>query len=261
MISILAAMMASAVSCDPVSGADRLWRPTIRWVIAGEVHGTNEAPDAFANLVCLAAATKRPVTVALEYPADDQAVIDAYLASNGDAKARSALLTSPVFASRTQDGRGSVAFVRLFDQLRHMRQAGQIEGVVASDTGPAIPIRLTRDAAMARAWTAVPAARNGIVLILVGNLHAMRKPVVTPTHTIITAGSLMPVGRTVTINITGSGGQAWNCQQDGCGAHAIGPPHKGVTKISYSTDEARRWDATYELGVPTTAASPALIVE
>jgi hypothetical protein len=225
------------------------------------VHGTNEVPAAFANLAYLAAVTKRSVPIALGYPADDQAVIDAYLASDGNAKARSTLLTSPVFASRTQDGRGSVAFVHLFDRLRRMKQAGQIEGVVASDAGSSTSVPLTRDAAMARAWTAVPAVRNGIVLILDGNLHAIRTPFVTPTNTIITAGSLMPADRTVTINITGDGGQAWNCQQDGCGAHDIGPPNRGITKINYSTDKARRWDAVYELGVPTTAAGPALIVE
>jgi hypothetical protein len=30
MLSIVAAIMATAVGCDPVSGADQLWRSTIR---------------------------------------------------------------------------------------------------------------------------------------------------------------------------------------------------------------------------------------
>jgi len=88
MIAILAALLGATASCTSVSGADQLWQPTTRWVIVGEMHGTNETPDAFSNLICLAAATSRPVTVALEYSADDQAVIDAYLASNGNAQAR-----------------------------------------------------------------------------------------------------------------------------------------------------------------------------
>lgn len=91
-----------------------------------------------------------------------------------------------------QDGRGSVAFLRLFDTLRRMKQAGQIKGVVASDIGRSTLPGQERNAAMAQSWMAIPAAQNGVILALVGNLHAMRKPVAVPGRTIITAGSLMP---------------------------------------------------------------------
>lgn len=104
MIAVLPALLGAAITCTPVPGADQLWQPTTRWVIVGEMHGTNETPDAFANLVCLAAATGRPVTVALEYSADDQATIDAYLASSGDAQSRATLLSLPLFTSEMQDG-------------------------------------------------------------------------------------------------------------------------------------------------------------
>ncbi|VWX50884.1 hypothetical protein [Novosphingobium sp. 9U] len=257
MITILAALLGATASCTSVPGADELWQPTTRWVIVGEMHGTNEIPAAFSNLICLAAATKRPVTVALEYPADGQAIIDTYLASNGNPEAQAALLTLPLFSTRMQDGRGSVAFLRLFDTLRHMKRAGQIESVVASDVGRSTSPGQDRDAAMAKSWMAIPAAQNGIVLALVGNLHAMRKPVALTGRTIITAGSLMPARQTVTVNVTGSGGEAWNCQADGCGAHKNGRPHQRAMGITYSTDPDRRWDASYELGVPTTAARPA----
>lgn len=257
MIAILAALLGATTSCTSVPGADQLWQPKTRWVIVGEMHGTNETPDAFSNLVCLAAATNRPVTVALEYSADGQAIIDAYLASNGNAQARAELLTLPLFTARMQDGRGSVAFLRLFDTLRRMKQAGQIKGVVASDVGRSTPPGQERNAAMAQSWKAIPAAQNGVILALVGNLHAMRKPVALSGRTIITAGSLMPAQQTVTVNVTGSGGQAWNCQADGCSAHDNGQPHQAANRITYSTDPDRRWDAFYELGVPTTAATPA----
>lgn len=72
MLGIVAALLGAATpACTPVPGSSRLWESTIRWVIVGEMHGTNESPDAFANLICLAAATGRPVTVALEYTADE----------------------------------------------------------------------------------------------------------------------------------------------------------------------------------------------
>jgi hypothetical protein len=259
MIAIVAAVFGAALpSCLPVSGADRLWQPTTRWVIVGEMHGTNETPDAFANLICLAAATRRPITVALEYSSDAQPVIDTYLASNGDAQARSALLTLQLFASEMQDGRGSVAFLRLWDRLRRLKQTGKIDGVVASDVGRSTPSGLERNAAMAQTWTAIAAPDNGIILVLVGSLHAMRKSITFPGRTIIPAGSLMSASRAITINVVGSGGQAWNCQDDGCKAHDNGEPRAVATGLTYSKNPDRRWDATYELGILTTAAIPAV---
>lgn len=259
MIAIVAALLGvTTPGCTPVLGADRLWQPTTRWVIVGEMHGTNETPDAFANLICLAAATGRPVTVALEYSGDGQSVIDTYLASDGSAQARSALLALPLWNAEMQDGRGSVALLRLWDQLRRMKQTGKIKGVVASDVGSSTPPGQERNAWMAKAWTAIPAPDHGVILALVGNVHAMRKPMAFLGRTIITAGSLMPAKRTITVNVVGSGGKAWNCQDDGCIEHDNGPPRQVRTGITYSKDEDRGWDAFYELGIPTTAAAPAI---
>ncbi|RYF10702.1 MAG: hypothetical protein EOO77_20985, partial [Oxalobacteraceae bacterium] len=108
MIAIAAGLLSAiAPSCAPVAGASRLWQPETRWVIVGEMHGTNESPDAFANLVCLASATGRPVTVAVEYTSDDQTAIDTFLASDGSSAARAVLLKLFLFTSELQDGRGS----------------------------------------------------------------------------------------------------------------------------------------------------------
>ncbi len=259
MIAMLAALVgATTAPCVPVAGADRLWSATTRWVIVGELHGTNEIPDAFANLLCLAAVTGRPVTVALEYPADGQAVIDAWLESDGDTAARSALLKLPIWSTEFQDGRSSVAFLRLWDTLRVMKQSGTIAGVVASDVGRSMPPGQTRDAAMAASWTAIPRNDRDLVLILVGNVHAMRKPAIFGDRKIITAGSLMPRRQTVSINVIGSGGTAWTCESDGCREHDSGPPRPAVAGITFDKNPGRSWDATYRLGGGTTAAPPAI---
>lgn len=255
MFALVAALMSS--SCIPVPGADQLWTPVTRWVIVGEMHGTNETPDAFANLVCLAAATGRPVTVAVEYPANDQAIIDGFLNSDGGAKARSILLTLTPFRPEMQDGRGSVAIFRLLDRLRLMKQAGQIKGVVASDADSTRPLEQTRDAAMAQTWKAIASPEKGIILALVGNVHAMRLPMTFADQTLVTAGSLMPPDRTITVHIAGNGGQAWNCRAGGCTVHGNGPSRAAKAGINYSTDKGRQWDASYELGLVTTAAFPA----
>ncbi|MEP7211342.1 MAG: hypothetical protein ABI740_10935, partial [Alphaproteobacteria bacterium] len=259
-LSFAVLLAAAASACAPVEGADRLWLPATHWVIVGELHGTNETPDAFTNLVCLAASSGRPVTVALEYSADWQPVINAYLNSDGGADARAALLTLPVWQAEMQDGRGSIAFLQMLDRLRRMKMAGRIVGVIGSDVGGSTPSGQTRDAAMAQAWTAIPTAENGIILALVGNVHAMRKAMVRPERTIVTAGSLMPSARTITVNVVGNGGKAWNCQADGCQEHDNGVPRQASAGIVIATDADYPWSATYELGRLTTAASPAIPV-
>jgi hypothetical protein len=142
--------------------------------------------------------------------------------------------------------------------LQVMKQSGTITGVVASDVGRSMPPGPTRDAAMAASWTAIPRNDRDLVLILVGNVHAMRKPVTFGDGTIITAGSLMPTSQTVTINVTGSGGKAWGCQRDGCGEHDNGPVRAAVAGITFDKDPGRSWDATWQLGGGTTAARPAI---
>lgn len=259
-IELAAIAAATASGCTPVAGADQLWRPGIRWVLVGELHGTNEIPDAFANLVCLAGERQRAVTVALEYSADWQDTIDTYLASDGGAAARAALLAIPVWGSRLQDGRTSTAFLRLFERLRVLKRAGRIAGVVAADVRSRAAMAGPRDAAMARAWQAIPVAGDGVVLALVGNLHAMRTSWTFAGRTIETAGSLMPRAQTMTVNVMGLGGTAWTCQDDGCAPHAAGDARFAKAGIAATTDPAIPYDAMYELGVPTTAALPAKAV-
>ncbi len=257
----LGALLAAASPvCTPVPGADQLWQPSTRWVIVGEIHGTMETPDAFINLACLASATERPVTIALEYSEDWQPVIDAFLASDGGVEARAALLALPIWRSEFQDGRASVAFLKTFDRLRLMKQAGVIEAVVCADANIRSSANDDRDASMARAWKSIEAKRNGLILALVGNVHSMRKPWVRRDGTIVTAGSLMPRTRTMTINVVGNGGAAWTCQMDGCAPHANGRARTVATGIVLSDNAETPWDAIYELGVPTTAAEPAVPV-
>ncbi|UYY78317.1 hypothetical protein [Sphingomonas sp. R1] len=252
---LFALAMAGSADCHTVPGAERLWAPGVRYVVVGELHGTNETPDGFANLACLAGDSGRPVTVALEYPADAQAAIDAWLQSDGSERARAALLALPIWHGEMQDGRGSVAFLRLFERLRVLKQAGRLRGVVASDV-VALPQQGTRDAAMAESWKRIDAGTDGIVLVLVGNLHAMRQE--REGFQMVPAASFLPRDRTVTLNVVGNGGEAWNCQAEGCGAHRAGPERAAAEGIVLSDDAADSWDARYELGKPMTAAGPAI---
>ncbi|MDZ3832571.1 MAG: hypothetical protein U0S50_12270 [Sphingopyxis sp.] len=255
----VALAMASAPSpCTPVPGAAQLWRQEMRWVVVGEMHGTNETPAAFANLACLAAGTGRPVVVAIEWSSDWQSAVDAYLASDGDEAARRDLLKLPHWRSDYQDGRASRAFMAMLERFRLMRRAGLVAGVSCFDVSGRAPHEGTRDFAMAQAWQSVAAPDDALILILVGNVHAMRRPFALTERTIETAGSLLPRARTMTVNVVGNGGTAWNCRADGCGVNGNGPPRSAAAGIRFSASSDDRWDAIYELGLPTTAAEPAL---
>jgi len=259
MAAALALAAASAVGPCPVPpGAEALWRPSIRYLLIGEIHGTEETPAAFADLVCAAARSGRPVTVAVEYSSDDQPVVDAFLVSNGDAKARAALLTLPIWHDTWQDGRSSTAFLALFERLRVLQQAGLIRGVVCSDVGKDKPRGIARDAIMARNWQAVPLGPDGLLIALAGNVHMMRKPVERPGMTIHTAGSLMPRGATMTVDVGYNGGSSWTCEQDGCGSHSGGRAEAAKPGLAPTADPDARFDAVLELGTPVHAALPAL---
>ena len=245
----LALAAGQAVGLCPVPpGAEVLWQPAIRYLLIGEIHGTVETPAAFADLVCAAARSGRPVTVALEYSSDSQPVVDAFLASNGDAEARAALLALPIWQDEWQDGRSSTAFLALFERLRVLKQAQLIRGVVCSDTGKDTPKTMPRDAVMARNWQAVTLGSNGLLIALAGNVHMMRRPVEQPGITIHTAGSLMPRERTMTVDVRYNGGKAWSCQQDGCGVHAAGRARRVEPGLVPTTDPAEHFDAVLELG-------------
>jgi hypothetical protein len=80
-------------------------------VIIGELHGTEESPAVFAELVCIAAAKRLSIRVGLELATDDVASLPRYLASDGSSDARAALRASRVFKG-ANDGRSSAAMAR-----------------------------------------------------------------------------------------------------------------------------------------------------
>ena len=67
----------------------------MHWVFIGELHGSNETPAAFRDLVCDAIAQGKHVTVALERPTSEQAALDNILTAKDLSAAKEALLQLP----------------------------------------------------------------------------------------------------------------------------------------------------------------------
>ena len=259
MIGLLALAAASASSCPQIVGTERLWaKPETQWVMVGEMHGTAEMPALFANLVCNAAASGRPVTVALEQDTEMQPVIDAFLASDGGPTARSAFLAAPMWNGKMQDGRASQAMLALYGRLRVMKRAGQITGVYAF-----IP-RITAwqgespyNASMAEKLKAAPVGPNGLVMAYMGSVHAAKGSMGQGVNAFLPAAADLPPDRTVSVYLRDNGGSAWNCMQDGCAPHS---EQERNAKRGFTSAEGLPWryDWIFELGGKTSASPPAI---
>ena len=262
---ILPALAALALSqaplCAPPQGSDQLWRdPQIRFVIVGELHGTREAPAAFAEMVCDASAAG-PVVVALELPVAMQASLDAWMASDGAPADRATFLQHDFWRTHADgdDGRNSEAMAAMIWRLHALKAAGRDVSVRATQPG-ARPRGFDQsyyEIEMAHAWTRTaydrPEAR---VLILVGSLHAM-KTRLTPDDFLFAAGLLDPA-QVRSVRLAGQGGAAWSCPMgEPCGTHDIAPVQDAAMRgVVLQPVSGGAWDGWLALG-PVTASPPA----
>src|SRR5580692_10843781 len=135
---LIADAAGAAERCDvPGSGA-LLKSPATRFVLVGEIHGTQQSPALFGDLVCALAKSGRKVAVGLEYPQALQASIDTFLASDGSPSAVKMMVDAPLWNLRSRDGRTSQAMLALIVRLRSMQRRGEIAGVrcIIGDLNP-----------------------------------------------------------------------------------------------------------------------------
>lgn len=249
------------VPCQAIDGWDSLLaRDQVRWIVIGEMHGNAESPTIFADAVCLTAQA-RPVVVALEMPSIAQANIDAFMASDGGEDAEAAFLADPIWHYEFKDGRSSQAMFRLFQRLRAMHAAGQIERVVAAmaidPAGP--PSRARHEELMAGALAA--AGEGGAtVLMLVGNAHARLQPLDFGGEVYPPMASLLPGSQTITLNIENNGGETWACSGRPivCGSITNGRAQvlsdRREVRLGGQADES--YSGQLFLGTATTASPP-----
>lgn len=259
MLGLLVLGAANLSSCQPIAGAERLWaKPETRWVMVGEMHGTTEMPAFFADLVCQAAASGRPITVALEQDVEMQPSIDAFLASDGGPAARAAFLKARMWTGKMQDGRASQAMLDLYGRLRMLKQAGQIRTVRAfippihawNGDGP-------YNARMADTLMAIPLDSSGLILAYMGSVHAAKSSFGRGADAFLPAAADLPPERTVSVYLDGNGGEAWNCMEDGCSPHPM--QARNVARgFASAASLPWRYDWVFETGVKSTASPPAV---
>lgn len=244
--------------CTPIPGWDAIdQRRDLGFLIIGEMHGSNETPQIFADAVCLTAAT-RPVTVALEQNEAGQDAIDAFMASKGDDTARAAFGKALLWHT-PPDGRSSLAYFKLFETLRAMKAAGRIDRVIGFQPAysPTLSTPAAREEAMAQRLIAQ--SRPGVtVMVLVGNFHAMQAG---PGRPYPTMASYLPPERTITLDAQGNGGSIWACmgRPMTCGPQpnaswATGTPSQ--RHVALSSQPGQPYSGVLYLGQDTSASPP-----
>ncbi len=261
-LALTPAAPAAQIECQRIPNWEKVLENQPRWIVIGEIHGSNEVPEAFANAVCLTAQSN-PVLVAVEQPTSDQLAIDGFMQSDGGAVAQSAFLKAQMWNSDVKDGRSSEAYFRLFESLRRMLAAGLIEKVVAFQPSTFTTQPTPAEYEQAMAEILIAAGQPDITVIaLVGNVHAMRTEVPWQPTYIPMAGRL-PREETVSLNTSAKGGAAWNCQgADKCGPQSSPATAPGEQVAGVELDAEEGWySGTLNLGVPTTASPPKSGVE
>lgn len=248
------------VQCSPIPGADALVNRTdLRWIVVGEMHGTKETPAIFGDLTCLAS-TSRPVIVAVEQVTAEQPAIDDFIGSDGGAAAISHFLSSKIWTQPMKDGRSSEAYFHLFQRLRELRAAGRITSVVAFQPlyNPGPGGFKAGDYENALASSLVNRVnQDARVLVLVGNIHAMRTAPTWAKPAYLPMAGYLPTQTTVNLDARWVGGSYWACTSDtSCGAQTASSsgtrPARGITMDVTGGPYA----GALNLGVEVTASPP-----
>ena len=225
----VAGMAGATAPADPVAAAAASLTAAAgphRLLLLGEMHGTREAPQLAAQLAS-GYAQEGPVLVVLELSRSIDAALQAYLASDGGAAARQALLADAYWhkPKAQSDGRRNLEVVDLLEHLRRLRAQGRDVSVLAMDlaVGEAMGSE-DRDLAMARRLRAAfqSAPKRTRVLVVCGNVHAMKaRPSFAPPEMQTPMGSRLLDLDPYAVNLMAQAGAYWACINQVCDARAV----------------------------------------
>lgn len=205
----------ASLECMSIAGAASILRGGAV-VLLGEIHGTDQAPEAISALTCHALDRGLNVTVALEIPRDEQEAIERYLTPDDRSEPLmlDSLMKGSFWQRGYQDGRSSRGMLELLRSLRRYREETERVRVVIIDD-PQAPEG--RDAYMAHRLRDVrAAAEQNLILVLTGNLHnrlvigTRWNPQYEPMGYLLEK-LLGSETELVSLRITHSGRSAWVC--------------------------------------------------
>ncbi len=277
----------AADRCAVPDGWADVVRSNPRYVVFGEIHGTQQSPAFVGDLACGLAARGERVLVAVELESIyDTALQLAWRSSREQFLAE----MLPKAMTDQNDGRGSTAMRDMLVRLHALHLAGKPIAVVAFNGArddaqrakfAAQPGQGPHEAAQAEnIRNAAAAGRYDRVLVLVGNVHARKQPVERGARSFRPmAMQLAPADKVISLDIGTAGGTSWSCQLRAgvkpgpgkpitremidCSAHplrgdaAIDRPPFVTRKPLPGKPRDPAYDGSYWLG-PVTASPPAV---
>jgi hypothetical protein len=215
-IAIFAA--ATLLVATPVASRDKL-SPRTAITLIGELHGTQEIPRMFGNLVKLTATKKNaiPIAVGLELPISLQPGLDQAVRDRATCEQlRDRLFQSPAW-QKLNDGRGSEAMLELLCNLVSLANQSQVS-LFVFDT----EIRERNETMAHEIASTLQRLKSAQAFILTGNLHA------STAKDIPGFSSFHPMGwwlvqegfRVRSFDVRYEAGEAWVCIPE-CSVHRL----------------------------------------
>lgn len=208
------------LECPLPPGWDTVAARNPKFVVFGEVHGTQQSPAFVGDLACGLAVKGERILVAVEHPAAGNAAFQTAWRHKGP---QFMLELGQAGWAQRNDGIGSEAMLALLERLHQLAQRGLSVDVVAFNgmkdeaqqrRFAGVPGQGAHEAAQAENIRSAAGARPyDYVLVLVGNVHARKRPVehlggaFEPM-----AMQLGPPETIVSLNMETAGGTAWNCE-------------------------------------------------
>jgi hypothetical protein len=218
-----------------VRGLRELLRPGLT-LLVGEQLGTRETPAVVGDMVCEAAARGLRVALGVSLPREEQARLEAYLASPGAPADQDALLRGDFWRKPHQDGRGSRAMMDLVDRVRSLRASGLPVSLVAfgveTSTGSERDMQMADTLLVRR-----EKQREEVLVVLAGNVHMrLRQGVEWDEHFTPMAWHLARADRKlVALDLSYAPGSRWGCDLERGGTLRCGlmgaTPHPRVAAV------------------------------
>lgn len=221
-VAVLAlALAASTADCAAPAGWNEIAATAPRYVLLGEMHGSEQSPAMLADLVCTEAQRGKPILVALELGSDGDPLLQRAWTQPHAAFAKTLLETNGEWTART-DGATSQAMLAMLVRLHALKSGGIPIDVVAfngarddaqRERWMSLPGQGPHEAAQAENIRRAANARDyGRVFVLVGGLHARKRPVTLDVAFEPMAMRLAPASDILSLKMTYSAGTSWSCR-------------------------------------------------
>lgn len=217
------------LACPPVEGVEQVLAAP--GVFIGDMHGTVESPAFLAALACHVLKSGRALVVAMEYDAQDQAVLEQFLATRDVGKAATLLTSTPHWTSN-RDGRASTAMRDALVAIHGLAAAGGNVELVAYDLR--VATWQERDPASAEYIRQKRAngASADFWILYGGNVHARKTKGLPFTNAPPDSEDHEPLGYLIRdwglvhLNVAYRGGAGWGCRgptPEDCSVLELGP--------------------------------------